>query len=301
MDWGLAALSSAAIFAGVSVLDKRILTFYVPGVWGFYAIVGFIQLAMALVAALAVPWKGGPPAAALAAVASGALWGCVLLSLFYALRALEVSRAIPFYNTFPVFVAFMSLAFLGEELTGLHWLAIITVIVGAGLSTVGQGGNAQRTGGLKRGYVALVLASLFTAAGTVTSKAALDEMNFWNVFALRSLFLGLVLLVPGLMATGRHQALQVLAERKALPLIVFTEGMLAPAGLFTMLLALSLGPASLAATLMSTRPIFVLLISAVLSTSFFRLLDEPLTRDVLPVKVISTVLVVVGVGALSLA
>ncbi|MBI4310528.1 MAG: EamA family transporter [Chloroflexi bacterium] len=300
MGWAFAALVSAAIFSLVSVLDKRILAVYVPGIRGFYALVGVIQIGMAAVAILAAPWQGASAGALTAAVVSGALWGLVLLLLFYGLRALEVSRAVPFYNTFPVFVALLSMAFLGERLGVVHWLAILTVIAGAGLSTMGEKAK-QGEGNKKLAYGALLAAALLTAAGTVTSKAALESMEFWNVFALRSLFLGSVLLLPGLTGEGRRQALRAASNLKGLGVIVFTEAILAPLGLYFMLTAFDQGPASLSSTIMSTRPIFTLLMSALLSLPFVRLLDEPLTRESLAVKAFSTVLVVGGVGALTLA
>ncbi|MBI2171303.1 MAG: DMT family transporter [Chloroflexi bacterium] len=300
MDWAFAALASTAVFAMVNVLDKRILAVYVPGVAGFYALVGIIQLGMAAVALIAVSWQGAPAGALAAAVASGVLWGVVLLLLFYGLRVLEVSRVVPFFNTFPVFTALMSVAFLGERLLLVHWLAIATVIAGAGLSAVGQG-QKMGEGNPRLAYTALLFASALTGAAIVTSKAALDGMEFWNVFALRSLLLGAVLLVPGLMREGRRGALQAVSNPKGLLLIVANEAMLAPLGLVFMLVAFDRGPASLSSTIMSSRPIFVLLLSALLSLPFIRLLDEPLTREVLALKVVAIALVVGGVSALTLA
>ena len=71
--------------------------------------------------------------------------------------------------------------------------------------------------------------------------------------------------------------------------------------MYAMLLALSLGSAALVTTLLSTRPVFVLLISASLSTRFWNLMNEPLTRDVLVLKSISTTIVVGGAAVLTLA
>lgn len=300
MGWALSALASAAIFALVSVLDKRILAVYVPGLPGFYNIVGFMQVGLAIAVVGLTPWHGGNILAVTSTTASGVLWGLTLIFLFYGLRNLEVSRAVPFYNTFPVFVAFLAVAFLGERLSLIQWLAIFSVIVGAGFATVGQGAQSEGDLSARKGFGALILASLFTAGGIVTSKIALEEMDLWNVLALRSFFLGLVLLIPGLTRDGRRQARIVVRNTKGFLLTILTEGVLAWAGLFTMLLALALGPASLVATLMSSRPVFVLIISVVLSLRFIRFLNEPLTRDALVTKIVSTTLVVSGVSILTL-
>ena len=301
MDWVLASLTGSILIAGVSVLDKRILMAHVPGVSGFYGLVGVIQIGIAGVVLLAVPWESGASGTAVAwSIVSGLCWGITLLLMFSALRGLEVSRAVPAYHTFPVFVAIMAVTFLDEHLSVLHWVSILLVVAGAGLVMVGQ----KQEEGRQNNKVAMTfvfLASAATAVGMVTSKVALEEMNFWNVLALRSIFLGAVLLVPGLMPQGLRQAKVVLADPKAVGLILFAEALIAPVAMYAMLLALSLGSAALVTTLLSTRPVFVLLISASLSTRVWNLMNEPLTRDVLVLKSTSTAMVVGGAAALTLA
>ena len=64
--------------------------------------------------------------------------------------------------------------------------------------------------------------------------------------------------------------------------------------------AYSLGPASLVAAVLATRPLFVFVASTILSRVRWQLLDESLTPQALAVKGISIVMIVGGVGALSL-
>ena len=205
MDWVVASLTGSILIAGVSVLYKRILMAHVPGVSGFYGLVGVFQIGIAGVVLLAVPWQSGACGTAIAwSIVSGLCWGTTLLLMFSALRGLEVSRVVPAYHTFPVFVAIMAVTFVDEHVSFLHWVSIL-LVVAAGLVVVGQ----KQEEGRQNNKVAMTfvfLASAATAVGMVTSKVALEEMNFWNVLALRSMFLGAVLLVPGLMPQGLRQA-----------------------------------------------------------------------------------------------
>ncbi len=300
MGWVAASISSAVLFSLVSVLDKRILSVHVPGVMGFYFPVGVVQFGMAAVVALFVPWHGGTAGSIAMAAVSGALAGASLLGLFYGFRHLDVSRAVPIFHTFPVFVAIMAVAFLDERLLLVHWIAILVIVFGAGLVMLGQP-QSQSAGVTKIALAAVAFSSLAMAVSTVASKVALDTMDTWNVFIVRSIFLGAALLIPTLQPQGLRQGLAVLSNRRAATLILLTEGFLAAAAIYTMLLAFELGPVSLASTLMSTRPVMVLFMSALLSTRFWNLLDEPLTRDTWAVKFVSTGMVVGGVGVLSLA
>jgi len=59
-------------------------------------------------------------------------------------------------------------------------------------------------------------------------------------------------------------------------------------------------PASIAATLFATRPLFVLVISGLLSTRYWNILNEPFSRDVLPAKLLFTTMIVAGVAGVLL-
>ncbi len=245
MDWVLASLISAAVFAVVSVMDKRILAVHVDGMPGFYFLVGLVQFGIAVVAVLVEPWQGASWDTMMMAALSGVLTGISLLGLFYGLRVLDVSRSVPIFHTFPVFVTILAVLFLGERVQLAQWFAILMVIAGAGLLAIGPQ-QTETSGRRSLGILATVLASACMAGGLVTGKSALEEMSLWNAFAFRAVFLGLILLLPALHPRGMRQVVDVLSNKRALSLIALTEGVLAGIAVYTMLLALDLGPASIA-------------------------------------------------------
>ena len=300
MDWIAAALGSAAIFAVVNVLEKRILTGRVNGISGFYFLTGALQFVIAAIVILTVSWQGGPGENVTMAALSGIVSGFSLLALYRGLRILDVSLAIPVFQTFPVFVAIMAVFVLDESLLFLHWVAIFTVVIGAGLVAFGQP-RKQLSSAWLLGFVALIIASLGMAAGIVASKLALEDMNLWNVMVIRSLFLGTVLVLPAMKPEGFRQIKALFADTRATSVIILTEGVLAGSAIYVTLLALTLGSASLVSTLTSTRPLMVLILSIFLSTRFLKLLDEPFNKDTWAWKFASTIMIVVGVAILSVA
>jgi drug/metabolite transporter (DMT)-like permease len=301
VDWVALSLANAAILAGVSVLDKRILSLPAVGLLPFSIVVGVLNILVAGAAALAVSWETPiPRSALLAAMASGLFWGVGLVLLFYGIQLLEVSRVMLVFHTFPVFVAIMAVLLLDETLRGVHWLGILLTVIGAGLVTADQkhGGKTEK----RRLALALVLlASVLVAAANVATKHALQSAGVGNVFALRTVCMGLVLLLPLLRPHAVHGTGELLRHRQGLNLTVLTEGILAPVATLVGVVALGLGSVSLVSTLMATRPLLVLVLSSALSTRTFHLLDEPLRRDTLALKALSTALVVGGVTILTLA
>ena len=220
--------------------------------------------------------------------------------MFYGFSRLEVSRVIPIAHTYPVFVAIMASIFLGESLSAVQWVAIFITVAGAGLVTTSRGQQASDTNKTFV-YLLVLLGSVLNAIANVTYKYALDGIEFWDLFAMRAVCLGVVLLAVGYQAGIVSQVRRLASNMACVRVFVIAEIVVAPAAIVAMLGALYLGPVSLASTLISVRPLFVLAITGILSMPMLRFLDEPFTRETLPLKLLSTAMVVVGVAVLTLA
>ena len=300
MDWVLVSLLSAFLFAIVAVLDKKLLAAYMP-VRVFCFLVGLLQFLMAALILVIDPWDSSPSLAMLLiGMSSGLSWGLGTMLMFYGFSRLEVSRVIPIAHTYPVFVAIMASIFLAENLSAVQWGAIFITVVGAGLITTSRG---QQTTNSNKTFVYLLvlLGSVLNAIANVTYKYALDGIEFWDLFAMRAVCLGLVLFVAGYQAGVVSQVRRLASNMACVRVFVIAEIVVAPVAILAMLGALYLGPVSLASTLISVRPLFVLAITGILSIPVLRFLDEPFTRETLPLKLLSTSMVVAGVAVLTLA
>ena len=80
--------------------------------------------------------------------------------------------------------------------------------------------------------------------------------------------------------------------------MMLAEGLLAPAAVYTLALAFSLGTVSLVSVVGSARPLLVLVISVALSTRAWNVMHEPIDRETLGLKAFSTALIVGGVTVL---
>jgi len=78
------------------------------------------------------------------------------------------------------------------------------------------------------------------------------------------------------------------------------ELFLASIAAFLVVVALDIGPASLVATVSSTRPLLVLILGVSMSTKYFNVLGETVDRDSLLVKFAATMVIVAGVSILAL-
>jgi uncharacterized membrane protein len=211
----------------------------------------------------------------------------------------DVSRVIPVISISPVFVAILAVIFLNERLMALHWVAILITICGAALISMRMTGKARQIS-LSPSFFLLLFGSTAFAGGQFLSKLALEDMSVWNLLTLRSFGLGSACILLMMRPATLPEVRRALVNPASASLFVMTEGVLVFVALLLTLWAISLGPVSLVATVQSTRPLFVFGMSVLLSLPLWHLLDEPLDGRTLANKLISTVMIVAGISAISL-
>jgi drug/metabolite transporter (DMT)-like permease len=197
-----------------------------------------------------------------------------------------------------VFVAILAVTILGETLGAGRWVAIIVVVAGAFTISLrtSNGGKILR---LTRAFPILIGASIFTALALLTGKYALEELSVWLVFSLRNY--GMVVVFVFLWRPGAFGELfRAVRNWRTMLLLFLAEYSLAPLAVVLNVTATSLGPVSLVSTLTATRPVFVFIFGSILSVPALRLLDEPLDRLTLLVKLVAIIMVVGGIAALTL-
>ncbi len=317
--WPLLALGSSLAFCFVSVCDKRLLSFHLNGVpplclW--CGITGMVYGSI-VIAVVGIPAGTSWPVA-LAPVGAGLLMGCSVALLFRGLRLMEASRAVAISQTNPIYVAFLAMLFLSEHISVPQWGGIGLVVAGAALISVrlfqeqpytriGAGLSVPSTavlslGDRATGYgPALLFVSAMCAAGSfVVAKAALNAgLPVLTVFGIQQATVGVVFFAVG--TTGGPRLLAAVRQPRVLAMLIFGESLMPAISILLGVYAYSLGPASLVAAVLATRPLFVFVASTILSRMRWQLLDESLTPHALSVKGISILMIVSGVGVLSVA
>ena len=299
MDWLIVSLLSASISSVIAILDKVILMKYAPSVATLIVLTGLLQIPPILAILPFTPLESYSIGVWALGYGSGIIMGFGLSLMFWVLRRQDVSLVVPVTSSSPVFVAILAVVLLSERLTALHWIAILVTISGTVIVSLGRTDRNQPMV-LGSPVVLLMICSILMAISQIMNKAALDDMTFWNLFVVRSLGFTVVAVLLPLRPSVIRECRQVLRDRVAFGMIVLNEGGIAFGTMALMLWAISLGPVSLVATVMSTRPLFVFVLSVILSSGVWRLLDEPLERDILTRKLVSTTMIVGGVASLSL-
>ncbi|MET0011835.1 EamA family transporter [Dehalococcoides mccartyi] len=300
MSWFFAALLATALLGVVNILDGHLLQKRFPSLKAFILPVGLLMVSYNLPLALVFPFaEGTPPDIILLAVTAGLLRAFSVYIMLFALKTEEVSRVIPIYYSYPIFVSLMAVPLLGESIGLLRWLAILAVVGGVILVSARKNGNG-RPFRLGRTTVLLILAGLLISGSDVINKHVLEVITFWNSYWISGVCLALFLLAVSFRRS-------VFAELKGLakPLLCYSlivlDELFLFGGMLLLLWAIQHGPISLVSAISSTRPLFVLVYAFVLLRLIPGfLLEWPAGRRLRILQICGVVLTVGGIAAMNL-
>ena len=302
MSWIYLTLLASAVSAVVSIFDKTIIYRYATTPKTLPLLIGFTQtsIGVVLLLTLEIP-KEVELSAICGALISGALFGLGAQFLMRVLYTEEVSRAIPIFQSAPIFTAFFALFLLDENLALYEWMAILSVVLAAIILSLKfePGGNNFV---LNRSLFLLLTGSAIYGASYVLGKIAIDELPVLFTHALRSISLGAVFLLFNARPEPWKEIKGFFTNKSpALIFVTFNEFVIASIGLVLLLWALSLGPASVVIAVSSTRAFFLVIYSSTLALIWKGALGETTTVAALTTKAIATVVIVLGTAVLALS
>ncbi len=301
MTWFTAVLISTTVFAVVAVLDKRLTTNLFPSVGSFNVGFGVMQACISVIYfAFVIPTVGFDEGSGVPwSMASGLLWGLGLFFFFHGLRLEEVSRAVPVQQMAPVFAAVVAVLFLNESLSAFQWAAVLLVIGGAALvSARPEQGLFRIARG--RAFFLLLAGSLSMGMAFIASEQATREMNVWAIQAVRAGTMSVSIFLLSARPGTVRQFGRASRNLYTLGMLVFAEGLLAPLGALSFIVALDLGQVSSVSAVSAARPLMTLALGVALSTRYWNVLNEPLDRETMGLKTVAVAMIVGGVGVLSL-
>jgi len=219
--------------------------------------------------------------------------------MLYSLKREEVSRVIPVVYTYPIFVAIMAVPLLGENLYYLQWLAIIIVVAGAVMVSVRRSPHGSATW-LSKPLLLLFGSSLLFAMADIATKYALAYISFWNLFWLSALCMSVIFLLVSMRPHIIRQLINMKQRNSVLALLAFNET-LAPVGIVLSFWALQRGLVSLVSTIVSSRPIFVIIFALVLRRISPMFLEWQSGKRMLALRLIAITMTVGGIAIIYLS
>ena len=289
MPWFFFAVLTALTYASTNTFDKLMLSRWIKNPVMPLLMGGIIGMVFSIVISLVF----GLPSFSLfhTFLGLGAGFFSIFSTWFYfkALQVEEVSRVVPLYNLYPIFITIGAALFLGEVFPVSTYLGIALLVIG-GVLVASRSIFELRT---NKAFWFMMLVNLSFAVTILIRDYLLQFGDFWAVFSLYRTGAFLVLLP--FLVLHRKELLETVKLRKGkvgLALIVSRLG--STVGTVFATIALFLGPSTLVGVTFLFSPVFVFLFA--LSFTFFlpRLLKEEITKKIVATKLLAIAIILVG-------
>jgi len=295
LDWVSTAVVSTAVLGMVNIIDSHLLSRRMPSLQVFLVPAGTISLLYGLVIFYLFPLPDGVGFWPLmVTVGSGIARTLALLLLLYTLKMEEVSRVIPMASTYPIFVAIIAIPVLGETLDYLGWIAVIIVVTGAVIVSTRQSPGGSTTW-LGRAFFLLAGSSLLMAVANVSTKYALDYISFWHMYWITIFCMAGIFMLISLRPRILKELVNMKQRNSSIALVAFNE-ILVVAGVAMSFRAMEMGPISLVSTIVSSRPVFVVIYALILSRVFPTFLKWQPGKLILALRLIAIAMIVGGIA-----
>lgn len=300
MPWLTVAILAYFILAVVFLVDKYLLTSSIPDpkVYAFYVgVLGLLALLLIPVVGFYVP----APSQIVLSLLAGAVFVYGLFWFYKALQAFEPSRVVPAIGGLTPLFSFglIYLFTLGQEkLTFQSFSAFLLLILGSILINL----KKDKMVNLKS-FEFSAMAAFFLALSFVLVKYVYLAQPFWNGFLWRSLggFLMAVCFFVLFPEIKREVTKKRERFSKKTTIIFLTNQSVGAGASILQNWAIFLAPlvfVPVINALNGTQYVFLFLLAIFLSVKFPRILKEEISREIIGQKIISILLIGVGLALL---
>tara|TARA_B100001996_G_scaffold141658_1_gene107731 strand:- start:676 stop:1467 length:792 start_codon:yes stop_codon:yes gene_type:complete len=229
----------------------------------------------------------------LLALTVGMVQGLSLIILFWSLKNNDVTRVMPIWSAYPLWVLLIALTLTNETLTFNQLFCILLLISGSIIANI----KIDKLTTLKfsiKSFIVLIFGTLLFGVSQVINKEVVQNIPVIEAFGFRGIGVCLTLAIP----FSKRDNLMFLAKYvlnwKKSKYIFTAETFLATFAYLTILYSLVNGPVSLVAAISGTRPVFIVAIYTILGILRVNI-SESFSKNEVVVKIISAIFVSMGV------
>ncbi len=291
MDWIIFALIAPLCWAIGSILIKFLRVNYMDSPLGYLVFIAPTAV-LSLLLLLIKPFKYPGITNLIICFTAGIIALIGYYIWIYAIHKIDVSNAVIIGGVMPLFVLILEYIFLKETLSINDYIAFISILTGSLLISVE---NVNNKIAIKKETWLIMLSSLMFATHTILLKLA-SETNFTTAMITRETGMLMALsLVFVFSDKVREKTLNIINKLNLRNKIIsYSAEILGMTGLVISYIAIQNGPASLVSLLTGFEPLYILIITAILTKFFPRIIKESINKKTIIIKIISIILMFTG-------
>jgi len=327
VNWFLVTLISASILGAISIIDKKCHQYcknagtYILFCGSQQALFGILSMAIAgfsnkrpemyylSVFDHVLLSFNIPVTPLIFAILSGIVMGSAVLLLQNILFTHEVTRTLPIAQSYPIFSSILAVVFLNEIMTSTQWLCVLLTVTGCMAVNIKFDKISEFSPTIlfkdKVFYILMISSFLFGLA-FLFGKLSFSYVGLSVLFVhgVRAFFGGGMLVLGTMGNSNAKSELFTLIKHPMTNNLIFLSSLnnfvIAQIGFFLMTLGISLGPVSLVGALSSTRILFTVIFTILLSFVVKGFIDERNTKSDIFVKIVSALMIMGGVSGISI-
>jgi len=289
MEWVVFSILAGFMWAGISVVDKLVVTKWVDNPRVPIIFLGLTGLAAAGFVYVFRGFALMPPVIIAITCLAGVSYVIASIFWFKAVSLEEVSRIAPLLHLIPLFVLIFAAIFLGEIFTTMTYVGIFLLIFGA--FVISTKDVTRFRPGKAVSYI--IIANIFFAIMFIIMKFSLNYADFWTVFAY--IRLGAAFGIIPLIFMYYSDVIRLIRKHRAKPVIVMvTNEIIDTFAILFFTIAASTGFITLVEAMASMQSLFVLIIIVVMSKFLPRLHAEDISKNTLIQKIIGSLCLLTG-------
>ncbi len=280
--WLLAAIVSLALYAVTNVIDKILRERFVKTSIGLASMFVIKNLWLIILLPFIQILPLTPTDAALIALL-GVLWVIVIYSFVIALSIEEVSRVVPVFNIYPIFVLLLSSIILKEALPNTYYLSFFLLFIGGIIVSThfNDLGNIK----ISKAFLIMLVSCISFALYIVILKHLLLKHNFWSMYVLTGIAGALAAGCTLVLNKPRKEAISGIKSLKGTGTYFFIATSIIGYLAFALYqYSILNGPISIVAALDGFQSLFLFTYVIILSLFFPAFFREELTKSALITK-----------------
>jgi drug/metabolite transporter (DMT)-like permease len=216
----------------------------------------------------------------------------------------EASRVVPILYLNVFFTALLAFFFFGEVFTIPKYLGMLALVVGAILLSYKKQLKSKKKGLsiIKNLFIIpilipLILTCFLFASVNIIDKYILFSVNYWVLLVwsvIGEITVTLFMLLNKKIRKNFVASVNVLKTKKKSFGVVLANEVFGFLAIIISLIAISLGPVSLVTALFTIQPLFVFILTIVLSLFMPKILKEEINKSTLSLKLFSILLMIFG-------
>jgi len=303
MDWIIFALLTPLFWSITAIMDKFLLSKTIKDPISYSILMEFLWLFFILVIIIAIPISFDFPFM---------LWGIFsgmldMISYFLYCKLMkieEASRVIPILYLNVFFTALLAFFFFGEVFTIPKYLGMLALVAGSILLSYKKQINPRKKGLsiIKNLFIVPILVSVILtcflfASVNIIDKYVLFSVNYWILVVwsvIGEIAVTLFMLLNKKIRKNFVTSVNILKSKKKSFVVMLANEVLGFLAIISSLIAISLGPVSLVIALGTVQPLFVFILTIILSLFMPKILKEEISKSILSLKLFSIVLIIFG-------